>query len=87
MGKKYYHITDFNHKWADMLNRKTRIPTTENKKVKTDYQHVGVFEGAGYLTKGVYRPAQDCRMRVNNVPAFCPVCQRAIGEVIRYYTE
>jgi hypothetical protein len=80
-------LADFNHKWADMLNRKTRIPTPENKKVKTDYQHVGVFEGAGYLTKGVYRPAQDCRMRVNNVPAFCPVCQRAIGEVIRYYTE
>lgn len=80
-------LANFKQKWADMLKPGTLIPTPENKKVKTDYQHIGVFEGAGYLSKGVYRPAQDCRMRVNNVPAFCPVCQRAIRDVILFYTE
>lgn len=80
-------LADFKSKWADMVPAGTPIPTPENKSVKTDCRHIGVFEGAGYLTKGVYRPAQDCRMRVNNVEEFCPVCRRAIKRVIDFYTE
>ncbi|MCF0189288.1 MAG: peptidase M64, partial [Bacteroidaceae bacterium] len=45
------------------------------------------YEGAGYQSKGVYRPVVDCRMRVNEVEDFCPVCQRAITRMIRFYTE
>ena len=41
-------------------------------------QVVGVFEGAGYQSKGCYRPAQECRMKINEVLDFCPVCTRAI---------
>ncbi len=49
-------------------------------------QVVGVFEGAGYQSKGCYRPAQECRMKVNEVDDFCPVCARAIRRVTDYNT-
>lgn len=49
-------------------------------------QIVGVFEGAGYQTKGAYRPAQECRMKVNEVEDFCPVCTRAIVGITDFYT-
>lgn len=49
-------------------------------------QVVGVFEGAGYQTKGCYRPAQECRMKINEVLDFCPVCTRAINQITEFYT-
>lgn len=48
-------------------------------------QVLGVFEGAGYQSKGCYRPAQECRMKINEVRDFCPVCARAIRRVTDYY--
>lgn len=50
-------------------------------------ERVGVFEGAGYMTEGCYRPAQLCRMQVNEVLDFCPVCQRAIRSITSFYTK
>lgn len=49
-------------------------------------QVVGVFEGAGYQSKGCYRPAQECRMKINEVEDFCPVCSRAIQRITDFYT-
>jgi len=49
-------------------------------------QVVGVFEGAGYQSKGCYRPAQECRMKINEVEDFCPVCARAIRNITDFYT-
>ena len=49
-------------------------------------QVVGVFEGAGYQSKGCYRPAQECRMKINEVQDFCPVCTRAIQRITDFYT-
>ena len=80
-------LADFKSKWSNMLLPGTPIPTPKSDCKETQYTRVGVFEGAGYMCKGVYRPAQECRMKVNDVPAFCPVCQRAIERMIRYYTE
>ena len=48
---------------------------------------LGVYEGAGYQLKGVYRPVQECRMRINECEEFCPVCTRAILRMIDYYTR
>jgi hypothetical protein len=48
---------------------------------------IGVFEGGGYLTKGMYRPSYDCRMRTNDAKAFCPVCEKAVEKVIQHLTE
>jgi hypothetical protein len=47
---------------------------------------VGLFEGGGYQSKGVWRGAEDCRMRTNSADAFCPVCQQAITDIIDFYT-
>ncbi|MBQ0049920.1 MAG: peptidase M64 [Bacteroidales bacterium] len=46
---------------------------------------VGVFEGAGYQSRGCYRPAQECRMKINEVENFCPVCDRAIRRITQFY--
>ena len=48
---------------------------------------LGVYEGAGYQSKGVFRPVQECRMKINECERFCPVCSRAIENMVRYYTE
>ena len=38
----------------------------------------GVFEGGGYVNKGVYRPSFTCLMKEFSTDAFCPVCTQAI---------
>jgi hypothetical protein len=43
---------------------------------------VGLFEGAGYSSKGLYRPQLHCIMGNTSVGQFCRVCQRAIRSVI-----
>ncbi len=79
-------LHDFDSKWADMVAPGTPCPTPESQDSTMMTRRVGVFEGGGYLSKGVYRPVQDCRMRTNEVPEFCPVCQRAIRRLIEFYT-
>ena len=74
-------LVDFDSKWKDMLPKGIPIPTIEQD------APVGVFEGGGYSSKGVYRPAYDCRMRTNSSPEFCEVCSRAIRRIIEFYTE
>ncbi len=46
---------------------------------------VGAFEGAGYSSEGLYRPALDCLMFSKGAKPFCPVCERAVNRVIDYY--
>ena len=75
---------DFSAKWQDMLAQGTPVPTPADK--AKDYP-VGVFEGGGYSAKGIFRPAYNCRMRTNEYPEFCPVCQRTLRRIIRFYTE
>ena len=48
---------------------------------------VGVFEGAGYSAKGLYRPMVDCIMFSKGDKPFCRVCANAISKVIKHYTE
>lgn len=95
-------LVDFQSKWADMVPKSTPIPTPADPKVPSyrkitnekeqrmldaATQRVGVFEGGGYQSKGVYRPAQECRMKVNEVSSFCPVCSRAIQRITDFYTS
>ncbi len=46
---------------------------------------VGAFEGAGYASQGLYRPAVDCLMFRRGLQPFCPVCAEAVTAVIRSY--
>jgi hypothetical protein len=48
---------------------------------------VGAFEGAGYETKGLYRPELDCIMFTRDPVGFCRVCRRAIGTIIDQYAR
>lgn len=93
-------LVNFQSKWADLLPAGTDIPTPpdsipDHRKASTAEewqaineatQRVGVFEGGGYQSKGVYRPAQECRMKINEVEEFCPVCRRAIERITDFYT-
>ena len=45
---------------------------------------VGVFEGAGYASKGLYRSMIHCLMIDNPKNEFCRVCRRAIARMIDF---
>ena len=77
-------LVDFPSKWQDLVDKKTPVPTPLTEKYK---DKVGVYQGAGYNLRDVYRPCQDCRMRTNEHPVFCPVCQRALTNLINFYTK
>ncbi|NLZ73489.1 MAG: peptidase M64 [Bacteroidales bacterium] len=77
-------LIDFDSKWKNLLDPRTPIPTPMNEK---ESYPIGVYEGAGYRANKIYRPADDCRMRSNFAPAFCPVCQRAIKQLIHFYIQ
>lgn len=80
-------LVDFKSKWKDMLPEGTPVPTPVETDSATIYTKVGVFEGGGYTKKGVYRPATECRMKINEAPRFCPVCECALERIIRFYTD
>ena len=77
-------LVNFGKKWKSKVSDSIPIPTPRNEKYKNS---VGVFEGGGYMSKGIYSPFIDCRMKSNNAKSFCPVCQDAIKRVIRFYSE
>ena len=77
-------LIDFDGKWQDMIGKKTPVPTPVEKKYE---KTVGVYEGAGYQLKGIYRPMIDCLMNTFKGDKFCPVCERAIERMIKLYTE
>lgn len=80
-------LKDFHGKWENLIEKGTKIPTPLSKDEHKAKTKVGVFEGAGYALKGVYRGTQDCRMRINETPEFCPVCQQALKRLIDFYTK
>lgn len=65
-------LKDFSSKWEDMTKDKST--------------GASLIEGGGYQSKGVYRAYESCRMKVNDFPSFCPVCEAAIRKIIDYYT-
>jgi hypothetical protein len=93
-------LVDFQSKWADLLPKGTQVPTPpislpnyrniktekERQQLSSATQRVGVYEGGGYQSHGVYRPAQECRMKINEVEHFCPVCSRALVRITDFQT-
>lgn len=77
-------LVDFDSKWKSMLPEGTPIPTEPMKKLRPkECGPLGVYEGAGYQKKGIYRPVTNCMM--NYYADFCPVCSRRLEEVIGLY--
>jgi hypothetical protein len=59
----------------------TAPPVEENAGT---YQ-LGVYEGGGYVTKGVYRPWPNCLMNnLHSINEFCPVCEAGIRDQIEF---
>jgi hypothetical protein len=77
-------LVDFKIKWKDLVEEGTPIPTPDTDEFKNK---VGAFEGGGYMEKGIYRPAENCTMKSISVDNFCPVCKRAIQQMIDFYSE
>ncbi len=71
-------------KWGSLIAPGTPVPTPE---AAEHAGKTGVFEGAGYSAKGLYRPALDCKMFSKKEIDFCAVCAQAVEAMIRYYTE
>lgn len=78
---------DFHGKWEKLIQPGTPIPTPESENPDTISSKIGLFEGAGYSMKSVYRGMQDCRMRTNENPEFCTICRNALQRLIDFYTK
>ncbi len=48
---------------------------------------VGAFEGAGYVSRGLYRPMLDCIMFSKGVKPYCRVCERAVRRALQWAGE
>lgn len=76
-------LTDFERKaWHAMLDPDTPVPTPVDD---AQPQRLGVYEGGGYVDKGVYRPWPNCLMNnLHTIDVFCPVCTAAIQKQIDF---
>lgn len=80
------NLVDFQSKWQSTLPAGTPVPTPDNEKVqRNENGPMGVYEGAGYSGKGVYRPAMHCMMR--DYAPFCPVCMKRLEDIFLLYTK
>ncbi len=74
---------------ADYYAKREPLYQAEQNLLKTNAYagKVGAFEGAGYVSAGIYRPAIDCRMFSLSLVDFDPVCSAAIRRVIDFYSK
>jgi hypothetical protein len=78
-------LVDFDKKWKSMLPEGTAIPTSTKF---ANSKKLGVYEGGGYVTKGVYRPWMNCLMNnLHTIDVFCPVCSKSIQEMIDFNSK
>ncbi|HSP88161.1 MAG TPA: M64 family metallopeptidase [Ignavibacteriaceae bacterium] len=77
-------LVNFDSKWKNMIDEDIPVPTPNEEKYKNI---LGAFEGGGYVAKGVYRPRVDCTMHSISVDNFCPVCYKALEDMINFYSE
>ncbi len=77
-------LVDFDNKWKSSVNKDTKIPTEININGNNP---LGAYEGGGYVEKGVYRPLPDCSMKSILHNKLCPVCSKAISDLLEFYSE
>ena len=77
-------LANFSSKWENDLMENTPVPTPKDS---ADVYKLGVYEGAGYVTKGVYRPSYNSIMRTLEVKEFNKICKDAIKEVVEFYSR
>ena len=77
-------LINFGSKWKKLIQKDIPVPTPDSSEFKN---FIGVFEGGGYMSKGVYRSYIDCTMKSIKYNMFCPVCSGAIQKMIDYYSH
>ncbi|MDO9028363.1 MAG: M64 family metallopeptidase, partial [Candidatus Roizmanbacteria bacterium] len=77
-------LVDFDSKWSHLLAEDTPVPTPSDTAF---IGKTGVFEGAGYVAKGMYRPAFDCLMHTFRGNRFCKACEEAISKMVEFYAD
>ena len=77
-------LVDFDKKWKDLIEPGIPIPTPDSPEYK---DKVGVFEGGGYVAKGIYRPTMNSSMKSSVINGFDPVNERAIIHIIKFYSQ
>ena len=77
-------LVDFESKWKHLISNDIPVPTPAVEKY---YNTVGLFEGAGYSAKGIYRAETDCRMKSNGPRGYCTVCREAARKMIEFYIK
>lgn len=75
-------LVNFKSKWNDLVLKSTPIPTPDSMKNNIE---IGAFEGL--KGNGLHIPSHNCRMKTNQAKDFCKVCNRAIEEMILFYTS
>lgn len=77
-------LVNFESKWKKLVSPETPIPTPNEDKYKNV---IGVFEGGGYVAKGVYRPTFNSIMNSFTSNEFNQVCKEILQKFINYYSE
>lgn len=86
-----------NIKWKSFLTEGVQIPTPWNKEeydksggkaslLPTNERTVGAFEGANYLSSGMYRSEVNCIM-MSKATYFCAACTDGINKVLDLHTS
>lgn len=84
-------------KWRELVSAGTPIPTPWDKKAYESGQAdviynpdmqgvVGAYEGANYLSKGMFRPEVNCIM-FSRTQRFCKVCTESLNKVLNQYCQ
>ncbi len=77
-------LVDFDCKWKNLLKPGTKIPTDINGKGELEN---GVYEGGGYIAKGVYRSTPNSIMKAFDINEFNDVSKNAIIKIIKFYSK
>jgi len=77
-------LVNFEAKWKNLVDPQTPVPTPVEDKYKNK---IGVFEGGGYVAKGVYRPTYNSLMNSFSSNEFNQVCTNVLQKIINFYSE
>ncbi|MFI3322285.1 MAG: M64 family metallopeptidase [Rikenellaceae bacterium] len=70
--------------WSNLIDKSLPNPTPATAE---NGDKVGMYEGGGYLEKGIYRPWVNCMMNTLKDSEFCPVCSKGIEDMIDFICE
>lgn len=77
-------LVDFDSKWKKSLSPNTPVPTPATEEY---LDSLGVFEGGGYIAKGIYRPSQVSIMNSLKAKFFNTASIDAMERLIKFYSD